>query len=273
MSSHNQSPDSISRLPHALDRFEQIVQEFGNQSPAVFLDYDGTLTEIAERPDLATLTEPVRKSIRRLAGLAVTGIISGRDLDDVQRLIQVGGIWYAGSHGFDLLIPGQGRLQPHPVPASLERVENDLRSQLEGIQGILLERKRYSLAVHYRQARHLDTPAVQAEVDKVLQGHPDLRQLGGKKVIEIQPSLEWDKGQAVLHILDLLPWPGKAFVPMYIGDDTTDEKAFAALASRGISICVGDLDQTTRARYRLQNPDEVHAFLHRLILWLEKAKE
>lgn len=260
---------SLHSLPHALHSFQDVVTGLEGRMPAVFLDYDGTLTPIADHPDLAELSEPVRDTLRRLARLSWTGIISGRDLDNIRGLVQVDGLIYAGSHGFDLLIPGHGRIEPHPPSPVLDRVEQELRTLLQAFPGVHLERKRHSLAVHYRQALPRDLDAVQAGVERVLALHQGLRHFGGKKVIEIQPNLEWDKGQALLYILDLLPaWKGRG-APIYIGDDTTDEHAFAVLPLPGAGICVSEEERTTRAAYRLNTPREVHLFLEKLLRWLE----
>ncbi|MDZ7758924.1 MAG: trehalose-phosphatase [Desulfovermiculus sp.] len=265
-------PAKLLNLPHALEAFQDLIMELGGGQPAVFLDYDGTLTDIVSNPGQAVLADPVRESLQGLAGLTLTGIISGRDLNDVRRLVRVQGLLFAGSHGFDLFIPGQGRLEPHPLPTSLDQAENDLRALVQDIPGILLERKRYSLAVHSRQASGENASRVQGLVHKAMNSYPHLRSFTGKKVIEIQPNVEWDKGRALLHILELLPSNQQPLYPIYVGDDTTDETAFRAVAGMGLGICVGDEDRLTQAAYRLDNPHQVHIFLDRLSQWLAKKK-
>ena len=259
-------------LPHALEAFQDLISNLNEKPLAVFLDYDGTLTEIVPTPDQAVLPDSARDILRCLAGLSLTGIISGRDLEDVRRLVQVEGLIFAGSHGFDLFIPGQGRLEPHPLPSSLDGAEEELRAWVRDIPGILLERKRYSLAVHSRQATREDASQVQDLVHKLMGSYPHLQFFSGKEVIEIQPDVQWDKGRALLHILDLLPGRPRPAFPVYVGDDTTDETAFTAVAGMGLGICVGTEDRWTRATHRLDTPDQVHIFLDRLCRWLTEQQ-
>jgi hypothetical protein len=116
MTAKANAPTAISALAHAVESFERVVHELKDKKPAVFFDYDGTLTKIVEHPDLAVLSPSMRHSIGRLAGRTLTGIISGLDLDNVRNLVQKDKLLYAGSHGFDMFIPGQGRCEPHPSP-------------------------------------------------------------------------------------------------------------------------------------------------------------
>jgi trehalose-phosphatase len=187
MTAKANAPTAISALAHAVESFERVVHELKDKKPAVFFDYDGTLTKIVEHPDLAVLSPSMRHSIGRLAGRTLTGIISGLDLDNVRNLVQKDKLLYAGSHGFDMFIPGQGRCEPQP--ADLERVHAELHKRFQNISGIILEQKRYSLAVQYRQVQDEDQFTVQSQVDDVLRQYPTLRQWGGKKIIEIQPDI------------------------------------------------------------------------------------
>jgi alpha,alpha-trehalase len=99
----------------------------------------------------------------------------------------------------------------------------------------------------------------------VLSGAGSLRRTEGKKVFELRPSLDWDKGKAVLWLLTELGLDGPGIMPLYIGDDDTDEDAFEALEGRGIAILVADSPRSTRAQYRLDSPQAVGEFLRRLI--------
>jgi alpha,alpha-trehalase len=119
--------------------------------------------------------------------------------------------------------------------------------------------------VHYRLVAEAEVAAVEKGFDKVLNAVGDLRRTAGKKVFEMRPRLEWDKGKAVLWLLAELGLDRPDVLPVYIGDDETDEDAFAALAERGIGILVADQPQDSKAGYRLQSPDAVGVFLRRLI--------
>jgi len=106
---------------------------------------------------------------------------------------------------------------------------------------------------------------VEAIVDEVAAGHPELRKSYGKKIFEIQPQMDWHKGKALLSLLRTLKLDRQDVLPIYIGDDVTDEDAFRALKGRGIGIVVWDKPYETAAAYSLKNPDEVREFLLRLI--------
>jgi alpha,alpha-trehalase len=255
--------------PSALHSLPEIRQGLDDKEPAIFLDYDGTLTPIADRPDLAVLGGPVRETVRDLARLCTVVLVSGRDRADVQRLVGLDALIYAGSHGFDIAGPG-GFVMQHPegnhfAPA-LAQAAAELQRQLEGVAGVLIEPKRYALAVHYRLAAAEDYPKVEAVVDRVAAAHPRLRKTGGKMLFELRPRLAWDKGKAVLRLLTALGLDRPDVLPFYLGDDLTDEDAFAAIANHGIGILVGEPPGgTTQARYGLDNPDEVRRFLAELI--------
>ena len=279
-------------LPHALDSFEHLLRFLEGREPAVFLDYDGTLTPIVDTPDQALLAPEVRRTLVRLTTTVLTGIISGRDLHDVRHLVQVEGLLYAGSHGFDIQLPEGRRIQPHPPSQDLDQAEQDLRLSLGDLSGIMLERKRFSLAIHFRLASEAEEKEMRRRLKPALALFSSLRFFEGKKVIEVQPDLEWDKGQALLHVLQQVAQPARKLFPLYLGDDTTDETAFAVLktppghsekhppappeggtgaAHCGLGICVGDEDRLTWARFRLKDPQEVHTFLQRFTAWMQET--
>jgi trehalose-phosphatase len=200
-------------------------------------------------------------------------IISGRDRADVENLVGIKGLVYAGSHGFDIAGPGGLKREYEGaakfVPA-LDEAEKRLREALKGIEGVMVERKRYAIAVHYRLVAEDQAAAVEQAFDAVLNEVGQLRRTAGKKVFEMRPQLAWDKGKAVLWLLGELGLDRPDVTPVYIGDDETDEDAFAALAGRGIGILVADAPQKTHAAYRLESPDAVGLFLRRLIAGLAK---
>ena len=255
-------------LPDALARFDDLAHRFAGQKPAIFLDYDGTLTAIVARPELAVLDEPMRASLAELSGLLPVAIISGRDRADVEDLVALPDLVYAGSHGFDIAGPGGLKREYEAaadfVPA-LDEAEKRLRAALGDIDGVLIERKRYAIAVHYRLVAECQTAAVEQGFDAVLSEVGNLRRTAGKKVFEMRPKLAWDKGKAVLWLLAELGLDRPDILPVYIGDDETDEDAFAALAGRGIGILVADAPQKTYAEYRLESPAAVGLFLRRII--------
>ena len=254
-------------------RPEGLAQLLEGRRPAVFLDYDGTLTPIVARPDLAVLSESMRTVVRRLAGLCPVAIISGRDRTDVERLVGIGNLVYAGSHGFDIAGPDGLKIehgQGAAFTAAVERASALLDGALAPIDGALVEPKRFAVAVHYRQVDDADLPAVESAVNRVLEAVPELRKTHGKKVFELRPRFDWDKGKAVLWLLEALGLDRPEVLPFYLGDDTTDEDAFRALSGFGIGVFVGQPGAETAAAYWLDGPDEVERLLNSLSEMLER---
>jgi trehalose-phosphatase len=200
--------------------------------------------------------------LRELAGCVSVAILSGRDLDDVRGRVHVDGIVYAGSHGFDIAGGGGLRRQLGAAYLSvLQTAETELREALDEIPGAQLERKHFSVAAHYRNVNENDAFRVALAMDAVAARHPELRGIDGKKVYELLPRIEWDKGKAVMWLLEALGLERENVRPIYIGDDNTDEDAFRAIEKRGVGILVSEQPQPTTARYSLKNPAEVERFL------------
>lgn len=259
-------------LPSALERLDEIAARAEGRRLAVFLDYDGTLTPIVARPELATMSEEMRAAVRDLAGLCSVAIVSGRDRADVEDMVRLDSLFYAGSHGFDIAGPGGRRLQHDQADrfvAALREAAGELRRNLGGTPGVIVEEKKYAVAVHYRLVHRRDVQAVKDAVGAVAARHPGLRKTGGKKVLELRPRVDWDKGKAVLWLLRALDLDAPDVLPVYLGDDETDEDAFAALRARGIGILVAEAVRPTHAGHLLRDPDEVRLFLQRLARTLE----
>jgi trehalose-phosphatase len=265
------APKNAMDLPSALERADGLTKRLQNKHLVMFLDYDGTLTPIVERPDQALLSSDMRQTISDLARCCPVAIVSGRDHADVQRLVQLDGIFYAGSHGFEIAGPHGMHIeyeQGADFLPILDHAERELDQKLRHVEGALVERKKFSIAVHVRGVARDDEGTVEAIVNDVLARHSGLRKGHGKKVFELQPRLDWHKGKAVLWLLQALELDGPGVLPLYIGDDLTDEDAFRTLADRGIGIIVEEGSRPTAASYVLKHPGEVHAFLRQLISWL-----
>jgi trehalose-phosphatase len=252
-------------LPSALEHLEEIAGA-GDRELAIFLDYDGTLTPIVSRPNEAVLSDSARAILRTLATKMPVAILSGRELEDVRERVAVDGIIYAGSHGFDIAGPGGLRRQEARefLPA-LDVAEKELREKLHGIAGALIERKCFSIAAHYRNVTESDLPKVERGVSEIAARHQKLRRVDGKKVYELLPDIDWDKGKALLWLSEKLSLERPNAYPIYIGDDRTDEDAFRALEQRGIGILVSEEPRSTAACYVLKNPAEVERFLRELV--------
>ena len=238
-----------------------LLDQAGGRRLALFLDYDGTLTPIVERPEDAVLAEETRAVLRRLAGRHAVAVVSGRDLEDVRARVAVEGITYAGCHGFEIAGPRGSRVHGAAAAAApqLAAAADQVAHDIRGLPGVQLERKRFTLAVHYRRARDADVPAVRDAVARAQARHPALRVTSGKKVFELQPDVDWDKGRAVLWLIETLKL--QEAMPVYIGDDVTDEDAFRALAGRGVGIAVQEVPRATAARYVLRDPAAVRGLL------------
>jgi len=263
---------NIVDLPCALERRAEIAERVKGKRIAVFLDYDGTLTPIVDRPDLAVLSDTMRATVRALGERCPVAIISGRDRPDVEKLVGLDNLIYAGSHGFDISGPGGQAIQRTEgadFRDLLDEVIECLHADLDGIAGALIEPKRSSVAVHYRLVPPADVPAVESAVKRIVADHPELRVMAGKMVHEIQPRLDWDKGKAVLWLLEALHLDGDDVIPFYLGDDVTDEDAFRALEGRGIGVFVGDssnpeANHPTMADYVVRDPEKARRFLDAL---------
>ena len=254
-------------IPSASTDFQDIERALEGKQAAVFLDYDGTLTPIVDTPEQAVLSEEMRGTVRRLGDRCVTAVVSGRGRQDVQERVRLDNLFYAGTHGFDISGPaGSGihhQVGQEFVPA-MEELHQRLGGALAQVPGLLLEAKRVSMAVHYRLVEEKAVPDVEAVVDGLLQDYPKLRKSYGKKVFEIRPRFDWNKGKAVGWILQALGLDHPGVVPLYLGDDTTDEDAFEAVAGKGMGILVADEPRPTAAGYRLAGDAEVARFLQRL---------
>jgi alpha,alpha-trehalase len=254
-------------LQSAVDMVHDIVAYTGNRRLVVFLDYDGTLTPIVARPDLAVLSDAMRAVLQGLAEVATVGIISGRDRADVAGRVGLDGLVYAGSHGFDIAGPAGHKLAHSEGDAwqgELADTAQELEDALAGIDGSLVERKAYGVAVHYRQVAEAEVAAVGRIVEAAHERHPALTKTLGKKVYEFRPGIPWDKGKAVQWLLHALGLSEDSALALYLGDDVTDEDAFAALADTGIGILVGEGYGATRAHYHLPDIDAVQRFLDQL---------
>ncbi|MGA8545108.1 MAG: trehalose-phosphatase [Mycobacterium sp.] len=257
----------MSELPDALEALDAMT----GRRPAVFFDFDGTLSDIVENPDAALLVDGAADALTSLTAQCPVAILSGRDLADVRERIGLPGIWYAGSHGFELTGPDGAHHENAEAAASIPALEEaaaGLADQLGGISGVVVEHKRFGVAVHYRNAARDRVGEVAAAVRNAGQ-RTGLHVTTGREVIELRPNVDWDKGKTLRWVLDHIrddEAPGP-FLPIYLGDDITDEDAFDAIADDGIPIVVrhsDDGDRATAASYALDNPDRAREFTERL---------
>ena len=262
----------VEAVPHALTNFEALTAALAGRRPAVFLDYDGTLTPIVSRPEDAVLSARGRTVVDAMAKALPVAVVSGRDRPDVEQLVGLDDVIYVGSHGFDIVVPSGEHIE-NPIGGDyaplLDAVDRRLHAGLDPIPGAQVERKKFSIAAHYRNVADADYDRFRAVLDAVEADFDDIKEKTGKKVFELQPKLDWDKGKAVRWLLAPLGLDRDDLVPMFFGDDVTDEDAFAALQDGGLSVIVSDpaddgTGRRTAATFRVHDTDELLTLLERL---------
>jgi len=225
----------------------------------LLLDFDGTLTPLHDRPEEVQLGKATRQALRQLVQhrrIALT-VVSGRRHADLEDKIGIGGVQYFGLYGWE----GREGMSLASRSEWLLFCARLLLTRMPHLPGIRLEDKEMSLAMHYRQAPTPVARELRTEVQELVEmlGPDGLHVVEGSKVLELLPPEIRNKGAAVQEIVRGLPL---ALLPIYIGNDASDESAFAAL-STGITVHVGRTRRTA-ARYSLRDPWEVRSFLQRL---------
>jgi len=230
-------------------------------------DVDGTLSPIVNNPSHARVDIRFRSKLRQLSSRrgASVGILSGRSLAMAQKMIRVPGLIYGGHHCLE--IKGAGLAFVHPAAKHkktlIENANSFLQACLRGVQGLVFENKGFSLSVHSRklgenaQSRFRKTFIEFAKTKDFMTG---LSVREGKRVFEILPKTNWNKGSALKVIRKRMP--AKPMV-LFAGDDHTDEDAFAALGKSDISIQIG-FNPRSRACYYLKSQREVGRLLTEL---------
>ncbi len=232
---------------------------------ALFLDVDGTLLELAETPEQVYVSERLKSLLSEVAERmdGAVALISGRTIENLDELFTPLKLRASGVHGAERR-GASGRIVRAQIDTSkLQSVRDELAGFVAAHAGLLLEDKSFAIALHYRLAPQMQAKAlatVTSIVDRL--GHEYVLQTG-KCVYEIRPSA-WTKGTAVRAFLSETPFAGR--VPIYIGDDVTDEHAFDVVNELGgMSVRVGDA-AATLARFRLPRVADVHEWLHSLPL-------
>ncbi|KAH7537870.1 hypothetical protein FEM48_Zijuj03G0139000 [Ziziphus jujuba var. spinosa] len=280
------------KFPSALKSFEQITNFAKGKRIALFLDYDGTLSPIVDNPDCAFMSDAMRATVKKVAKYFPTAIISGRSRDKVYEFVGLKELYYAGSHGMDIMGPVKQSISEYhangfsstdkedkdvnlfqPAAEFLPMIDKVYRSLVEStkaIEGANVENNKFCVSVHYRNVDEKSWAMVAQCVDDILKDYPRLRLTHGRKVLEVRPVINWDKGKAVTFLLESLGLNDcDDVLPIYVGDDRTDEDAFKVLreGNRGYGILVSNVPKESNAFYSLKDPAEVMEFLKSLVFW------
>jgi len=232
----------------------------------LFLDFDGTLSPIVNEPAAASMPNDTKRCLEDLfrSERFSLSIVSGRGLRDLRQRVELEGIVYAGDYGF--AISGAGLHFVHP--RALERVHRlreliyFLEQRLRGICGLQFEYKWLTASIHYRKVREGEREALHAIVEQAVASAGGLFGMAhAPESIVIRPRTNWHKGSAANYILQATG--RNDALPIYIGDDATDEDAFIALEG-GVTIKVG-LTTSTAAHYQLEHQNAVTPFLSWLV--------
>lgn len=254
---------------------EKIKKALKSKFLYIFLDFDGTLAPIAETPDEAVMPKKIKGLLRRLSSMpnCKIAIVSGRALEDVSKRVGLKNIVYAGNHGLEVKGPKidfKIRL-PRLYIKTLGKIKDRLVKGLSSVKGVIIEDKGFSLSVHYRSADKKDIPLVKSEFYSTVflyESRKNVLTRTGKMALEIRPPVAWDKGKAVLWLLArrkfALRGKGIKVLPIYIGDDDTDEDAFGSLKDRGVTVFVGKPGRT-KARFYVKNSFETAILLKSIL--------
>lgn len=275
----------LAQHPSALAAFETVAKRAAGRRIALFLDYDGTLTPIVRNPDEAFIPPETRAVVQALAEQFPCAIISGRGREKVYDFVKVREMYYAGSHGLDIGGPKKRTdsnslwdsvgaeeetdavlFQPALWAVDvMNRLFRKLEEALQGIAGASVEHNKFCVTVHFRCCDPKDWDAVAETTRRVTAPESErIRLTSGRKVLEVRPDVEWDKGKALKYLLEVMGLTDRSQVlPMYIGDDATDEDAFSVLRELGdgITVLVTSKAKPTEAEFSLQDPAEVREFL------------
>lgn len=263
-------------MEHLLSAWPEVANRLRKARRVLLLtDYDGTLTPIVDRPELAVLSAETRTLLYDVSRLRhfTLGIISGRALFDLKDRVGIDGIIYAGNHGFEMEGPGIRFIEPvaDDIKPLLRLLQYVLWNALGAIRGVFVEDKGLTLSVHYRLAEECHHEEVDRIVKRVVgpaEATGMARVTTGKKVYEIRPAVSWDKGKVIALLMKKYGHPGRqsGLLPIYLGDDFTDEDGFKVIGQSGggLSILVGEATKKSAARYFLESPAEVVTFMKRL---------
>jgi len=258
---------------YLFQRLDYIKSQIADERISLFLDFDGTLTPIVSRPEKAFLSFQIKELVQKLCNICKVAIVSGREMGDIKERVGIPECIYVGNHGLE--VEGNGiSFKVKGAVESRSELEKFLREIREAIQvgnikGAVIEDKKLTASLHYRLMDKIDIEAFLSLVRSALKPYLEkglFRIVEGKKVVEVRPNVQWDKGEAVQWLM--MQERFKESIPIYIGDDETDRDAFRAIKGQGISIAVGPMLEG--AEFHLRGQGEVEKLLRWMMSLLSK---
>ncbi len=263
---------------YIFDHLQGVRESLGGRYLFLFLDYDGTLAPIAGTPKKAVIPRGTKETLRLIlkTNNLKLAVISGRPLAGIKKMVGLKGVIYSGNHGFQ--VEGPKIKYELKVPKGyknlLRGIKARLKRKLSGISGVLIEDKKFFLTLHFRlvekDKRDFIKTAFREVIARDLERN-NIQARVGKMVFELGPPLRWNKGKIVSWLFSRRQsiCGTKNVLPVYIGDDSTDEDAFRALKNKGLTVFVGK-PRSSKADYYLKNTKDVDKFL-RLLLELKPS--
>jgi trehalose-phosphatase len=257
----------MDKVLYFFEKANGIFKNIAGRKIALFLDFDGTLVPIQNDPKQCFLSDKIKSQLLLLAGSQCCYLIvlSGRALSDIKKRIGIQKVYYGGNHGLDISGPNLRFTHPRALASksTIEYVTRKLIKETANIEGVWLEKKKFSVSLHFRSVRTSEVKIVKKVFHNVVENYSKnylLTTMKGKKVLELLPDIAWDKGRAVLWFLQQLK---ARCLPVYLGDDRTDEDAFKALRGKGITIHIGK-SKKTFADYYLKGHWELPRLLQQI---------
>ncbi len=257
----------MDKVQYFFKKYSGSLKSASRRKIAICLDFDGTLVPIQKDPAQCFLSKKLKAQLLALSNsqCCYLIILSGRSLSDIKKRIGIRGIYYGGNHGLDISGPNLRFTHPKALASKLTLKHMALRlsKAITNIEGAWLEDKKFTLSLHYRSVKKENVIFIKKVFQTVANEFIEEKRLNvikGKKVIELTPNVPWNKGSAVLWLLKQLK---DKCVPIYIGDDQTDETAFKALSGKGFTIRVGK-SKRTAAEYYLKDHWELPRLLQQI---------
>jgi len=265
-------------MEYLFSHWDKLKNRLSGKSILLFLDYDGTLTPIAETPEKAVISRETKDLLNKLSKKShcSVAIISGRSLSDIKTIVGIRDIIYAGNHGLEIEGPKikfESQVSPR-LKSIIRHIYEDAVSELSQIKGVLIEDKGLTISVHYRLVGEKDIQEFLSIFNEIIDPYivrSKIKINTGKKVYEIRPPVMRDKGKVVLWLLARQQFllEKNKILPVYIGDDVTDEDAFKVLKKKGLTIFVGE-KASSEAQYYLKTTEEVTEFLRLISVFKRK---